>query len=141
MTNKQINNLYNGINDLKDKKLPIGVSFVLTRNSKILKDIFDDIDESRLEIIRQYCVKDDDGNLIVEENGDVQIPPENVDHFNNDISELLNRDTEITLEKLSMEDIKKCDLDKYDSLTLKEFEVLEQLVEDNNDNEGDGIND
>lgn len=140
MTNKQINDLYNGISNLKGKKLPIGVSFVLSRNSKLLKEINEDIESARIGIIEQYCTKGADGDPIIEENGDVHIPRENVDSFNNDMDELFNRNIDVTLEKLSMKDIEKCDLEKYDPLTLEEFEILEQLI-NNCNNEGDGVDD
>lgn len=134
MKNIEIKNLYECLTRLKDKKLPIGVSFALARNVKALRDVAEDIEESRIKIIEQYANKDDSGKLII--NNDMyDISPENINNCNNDINSLWDYEVDIHLEKISMSDIEKCDLDKYDSLTFSEFEILEPLIKYETDDE------
>lgn len=128
MTNKEIVNLYNELDSLRTKKLPIVVSFAVNRNLKKMKDIADEIESSRIDVIKEYAEKNDDGEVKTNDNGQATIPEEKVDAFNKDFDSLMNINTDIDLETITMTDIEKCDLDRYDSLTVDEFGILEKLV-------------
>lgn len=130
MTNQQISDLYIKFGELRDKKLPINVSFAITRNINKMKDIADDIESSRRKLIETYGDRNDNGELIVGENGEAHISQDNLASFNDEYWALMNLETDIALETIKMEDIEKCDLDKYDSLTLAEFAVLEHIIKE-----------
>ena len=72
----------------------------------------------------------ENGELIVNEDGSVHIPNENVDKFNKEINELMDYETNLILEGIPMEDVEKCDLEKYDSLTLEEVYSIEKIIND-----------
>lgn len=128
MKNSDIYELYNAITLLKEKKLPIKVSFVLTRNMKKMHDIVEDIDKSRIKILEKYGNKDENGKLIVDEKDQIVIPKENIDDYQKDMEEIMSYEPYFILETIPMDDIEKCDTDKYDSLTFEEIYSIERMI-------------
>lgn len=130
MNNKEINELYDVITSLKAKKLPIKMSFILSRDIKIMQDIVDDIENSRSNIIKNYGEKDENGELIISDDGQVKIPADFAEQYKNDMDELYMYETNTELERIPVSEIEKCDLDKYDSLTLEEVYEINKIIEE-----------
>ena len=122
----EIIKISNCIDEIKDKKLPIKMSLILIRNSKKLNEVVKDIDNKRFEIISQYADKDQNGQIL-SENGQFKVS-NNLTDFENDLKELFNTQINIQLDTLSMEDIQKCDNEKYDSLTMEEVDALQSIM-------------
>lgn len=122
-----IQNMYMTLNNVGTKKLPVKLSFVLARNLKKLQEVVQDIDAKRNELLNRYGEKDEKGELIVGENGSVKIPE--AEKFMDELNEVLNADIEITLDKVTVEDVEKCDSEKYDSLTVDEMGAMEYMFE------------
>lgn len=102
------------------------MSLILIRNSKKLNEAVKDIDNKRFEIISQYADKDQNGQIL-SENGQFKVS-NNLTDFENDLKELFNTQINIQLDTLFMEDIQKCDNDKYDSLTMEEVDALQYII-------------
>lgn len=124
----EIIKISNCIDEIKDKKLPIKMSLILIRNSKKLNEVVKDIDNKRFEIISQYADKDQNGQIL-SENGQFKVS-NNLTDFENDLKELFNAQINIQLDTLSMEDIQKCDSEKYDSLTMEEVDALQYIIKE-----------
>lgn len=122
----EIIKISNCINGIKDKKLPIKMSLILIRNSKKLEEAVKDINNKRFEIISQYADKDQNGQIL-SENGQFKVS-NNLTDFENDLKELFNTQINIQLDTLFMEDIQKCDNEKYDSLTMEEVDALQSIM-------------
>lgn len=121
-----IQNIYMNLSGVGAKELPVKMSFVLSRNLKKLREVVQDIDAKRNELLNKYGEKDDKGELIVADNGSVKIP--DADKFMAELNEVLNADVDITLDKVTEADIEKCDNEKYDSLTVDEIGALEYMM-------------
>ena len=134
MKASEIQKTYQGLMGIKVKRVPIKMSFVLSRNLKKMEEVVQDIDSKRNDLLRVYGDKDDDGQLKVGDNGEITVPAKDVPKFMADVSEMLNADIEITLDKVSMADIEKCDQDGYDNLTVEEVSALECMLD-----EGDAV--
>ena len=61
MTVNEIIKIFDCVNEIKDKKLPIKISLILIRNLKKLKEIMEDIEDKRTEIINKYADRDEKG--------------------------------------------------------------------------------
>ena len=123
-----IQKTYTELAGVKAKKLPVKMSFILSRNLKKMEEVVSDIDGKRNDLLGLYGEKDDNGQLKVGDNGQVKIV--DPDKFMSELTEVLNADIEITLDKVSMSDVEKCDQDGYDALTVEEVGALEIMLED-----------
>ena len=130
MKASEIQKTYQGLMGIKVKRVPIKMSFILSRNLKKLEEVVQDIDSKRNDLLRVYGDKDEDGQLKVRDNGEITVPAQDVPKFMADVNEMLNADIEITLDKLSMDDIEKCDQDGYDNLTVEEVGALECMMDE-----------
>lgn len=128
MKASEIQTIYSELNGIRAKKLPIKMSFVVSRNLKKMEDVVQDINVKRSELIKQYGAKDDQGELIVEEDDRIKLT--DTASFIRDFSEVLETEVAITLDKVSLEDVEKCDQDGYDSLTVEEVGALSCMLND-----------
>ena len=124
----EIVKISNCISKIKNKKLPIKMSLILIRNSKKLEEVVKDIENKRFEIISQYADKDQNGRVL-NEDGQFKVS-NNLTDFENDLKELFNTQINIQFDTLSMEDIQKCDNEKYDSLTMEEVDALQYITKE-----------
>ena len=127
MTVNEIIKIFDCVNEIKDKKLPIKISLILIRNLKKLKEIMEDIEDKRTEIINKYADRDEKGQLILNENNQFQVS-NNITNFENDLKELFNTQIKIQFDNFSIEDIEKYDENKFDSLTMNEVEILQNFI-------------
>ena len=68
LTNRKIVNDANLLGNLTHKQLPIKVSYAIAKNiSKIEKEL-EIYNKERQKLIDKYCLKDEEGNLIDENN-------------------------------------------------------------------------
>lgn len=119
--------LVDALGSVKDKKLPIRVELILARNAKKLADIADDIEDKRQTLVEKYGERDEDGELVIE---DGRVPMIDGAAFRREYDELIETDIEVTLDRLSMEDLEKCDSDKFDSLTVEEVASLHCIIDE-----------
>lgn len=122
MKSQDVTSIYRALQGLKDKRLPIRLSFLLTRNISKLQEINDDIQSQKKKIIERYGSKDKDGNLIIGDNGGVFIT--DTVAADKELAELFQTDVKVDLEEIPQEDIENYDDDKYDVLTFGELEAL-----------------
>lgn len=127
MTVNEIIKIFDCVNEIKDKKLPIKISLILIRNLKKLKEIMEDIEDKRTEIINKYADRDEKGQLILNEKDQFQVS-NNIINFENDLKELFNTQIKIQFDNFSIEDIEKYDENKFDSLTMNEVEILQNFI-------------
>ena len=119
-----VQTIYEGLITLKDKKLPIRLSLVVSRNIKKLEEALKDIDEKRLELLRPYVETDEYGN-IVNNNGKFKIKSDaKLNNLNNELDSLMNTELEITLDSVDLDIIEKCEEEGFDVPTVKEANAL-----------------
>ena len=121
-----IQKMHHELNGIREKKLPVKMAFILSRNLKKLDDVVSDLEENRDKLVQKYGERDEEGNLVVGEEGGIRII--NPDDFMNEITEILNADVELTLDTITIDDIEKCDRDGYDNLTVEEVGALSCMI-------------
>lgn len=122
LINKEIytyaNNLLAEFNNTSsDLKLPIKLNFYLQKNIQILKALAIEIEENRLNIIKQYGTLNDNGI-------DYIIPKENYEKATKELNELYELEQEVQIYKVSIDALSD-DL----MLTTKQMEALLFMIE------------
>ena len=121
-----IQKLHDGLDGLRNKKLPVKLSFVLLRNLKKIDDVVNDLEEKRTELIEKYGDHDEQGQLVINDEGNVKI--ENTKDFLSELMEIYDADVEMQFDTVSESDIEKCDQEGYDHLTVEEISALESMI-------------
>jgi len=79
---------------------------------------FNDI---RVKVVNQYGDKDENGELITDENGNCHIAPEHINEFNKELNDLLNTEIEINANMLSLSDLEELEFTPSDLALLEPF--------------------
>mgnify|MGYP006989001954 CR=1 FL=1 len=103
-----------------EKPMSARTAFKVARLIRELEKENNTFDKSRIDIIMKYAERDEEGNVI-EGNGQVQIAPEYLDDFHNELNDLLNTEITVNAEKLSVEDFDNMQLTPKQILDLEKF--------------------
>lgn len=125
--NSEIVRIFNQIGEIKKKRLPVRLGFAINRNVSSLESVAMDYEKARREIFLKYCKKDENGNPVIE--GDEYVLSDRKS-YGEEMKELLRIEDEVQVHTVSFEEIEKCDLDKFDSLTPEELELLTFMIEE-----------
>lgn len=128
--NVEIINVIPALEELSQIKLPIKASWNLSKNLKKIQEIFADINKCQQELIKEYSIKDEQGNVKSYENNMFKIVPSKVDEFNLKMNELLDCENEVDILPI------KLDLSYFDnkdiSITSSALYSLEFMLEEEN---------
>lgn len=81
------------------QRLPVKVNFYLQKNKSLLTSLAQDIETSRMEIVRNY------GTLNEENEGQYIIPADKVTEAQKELSDLLALEQEVTIYKINIDSI------------------------------------
>lgn len=123
--NSQMVGFMNGTVEIKKKILPIKVGYAIRKNLKLLEPIAAAYEEERTKILDKYIVKDEDGNYVVKDGSYVASDEA---EYNREMQELLEIENEIALHTVPFSELEKCDLDKFDALSVHDLEILEFMT-------------
>lgn len=124
--NSQIVNFINGVMNLKEKKLPIKLGYAITRNIKIMDPIATSYEEERQKILGKYAEKDDSGKFKVEDGSYII---SDISGYEREMEELLEIENEMQLHTVTIDEIEKCDLEQFDSLSIQDITLLDMMME------------
>lgn len=126
LKNFDIVTIINKSSSIKNKKIPVKVGFAINRNLAILNPIASAYEDERQKIIDKYAEKDESGSTKISDGKYVLNDPEN---YKKDMKELLEMENEVNFYTIPIDDLTKCDEDKFDSLTPDELEALYNMIE------------
>lgn len=124
--NSQIVNFINGVMNLKDKKLPVKLGYAITRNKKIMDPVATSYEEERQKILGKYAEKDDSGKFKVEDGAYII---SDILGYEREMDELLEIENEMHLHTVTIDEIEKCDLEQFDSLSVQDITLLDMMME------------
>lgn len=117
------------IEKVMDKNLPISIGHKIQRNFKKLNEAFQEFEQSRSKLMEKYGERDDDNNLIVDNNQRVRII--NPSAFEKEFSELLDTEIEISLDTFAFKALEDMEMSgRYDSITPREQAALDIMIEE-----------
>lgn len=113
------------------KKLPQRISYAITRNCILMSKDYQ-IYEKELNNIYEnysdYMVKDEDGNIRIDENGIPLVDDSVSEEFRHEISELLNIEIDIDIFYIDQTLFDYNDENKYDALSAKDILILQSIL-------------
>lgn len=127
ITNRQIVSIFNGMPKIMSKRLPVKLGFAINKNMASMKGTAESYDAERAKILDKYGEKDDSGKIRIESGEYVLKDREG---FGDEMRELLDIETEIQVHTVGLDEIEKCDSEKFDSLTPDELSLLEFMIEE-----------
>ena len=123
----EVMELWNALGKVKDKKMPVKISFAISRNISLLSPEVRDIQRHRTDIIQKYIERDPDGNPVVDTDGGAKISdPEGLEK---DLDALLSEHSDIAVRTVSESVFEACDADRYDAFTPGEISALSAMIE------------
>ena len=97
------------------------LAFKIARLARELNKEVETFNTERQKLLDKYCVKTDDGNFDMDENGNIKLKPESIQEFNEEFSALLETEVEVNADKLPMDKIDDFDLTPQQMLVLESF--------------------
>lgn len=129
ITNRQVIEFINSVsaNKLASKRLPVKFAYAISRNLDKMNDIITSYETARKTLLDQYAEKDEEGKAKVKD-GNYVIQEDQKQAFSDEMKELLEIENEIDLHTINMDEVEKCDTDKYDSLTTADLMTLDVMI-------------
>lgn len=129
ITNRQVIEFINNVsaNKLASKRLPVKVAYAISRNLDKMNNIITSYETARKTLLDQYAEKDEEGKAKVKD-GNYVIQEDQKQAFSDEMKELLEVENEIDLHSINMDEVEKCDTDKYDSLTTADLMTLDIMI-------------
>lgn len=101
-----LNDIFNAVPALREistKEFSGSTTFKIARLIRELDKEIQLFEEERMKIANKYGEKDENGNLIPQENGTIKIPDDKVQECNEEFQALFNTQVEINANKLPIE--------------------------------------
>jgi hypothetical protein len=119
---RELADIMRGLRMIMPKKLG-AASYKVNKIARVIQKEFDDYEAVRKDLLLQYCKKDSDGNLIVENNRYHFESPEQEAMFLVEFDKLLNEEVEITIEPISFNSLGE----KVNEFTPEECYLLDKF--------------
>ena len=125
MINAKLSQLVNSAQALKnlgDKHLRGKLAYKV---GKVIQQVSNELnlyDKARHQLLEKYCIKDGHGQMIVDNNGGVQVPKENIPNYTEEINKLNDTEIELNATLLDLEDFDNIEM------TPKQMIDIEWLI-------------
>ena len=96
-------------------------AFYVSKMLKAADKEIQEFNETRMNLIKKYGEKDENGELITDENQNCKIPDAEIATFSEELNELVNTEVEINANKLKIEDLENVDFTPNDMSVLETF--------------------
>lgn len=93
------------LRELSNKQLKSKVAFRVARLLREVQAESETFETARINLVKLYGAKDENGELKADENGNTYIEQEHVAEFNNELTDLLNNKITINGDKLNLDDL------------------------------------
>lgn len=126
MITMTLNDIFNAVPALREistKEFPGSVTFKIARLIRELDKEIQLFDEERSKIANKYGEKDENGNLVIQEGGNIKILDNKIQDCNEELQALFNTQVEINANKLPV--------DIFDSIEMTPTQAmnLEAIVD------------
>jgi uncharacterized membrane protein (UPF0182 family) len=105
LKNYEIMNAISSLVELMKVKLPSKVNWNLSKNLRKLSTAIEDFYKFKDQYIKEYAVKDEKGDVKLNENNQWTIPKENIKTFNDKITELSELEDTIDILPIKLSDL------------------------------------
>lgn len=129
MINLKLETLINsaeGLKGLSQKKLKAKTAYVIGKILKAADAEMASFNETRMELIKKYGEKDENGELVQDDKGNVRVSQESIENFSNELKGLLDTEIEIAGNKIKMDDLGDVEFTPQEMAQLEEFIELDE---------------
>ena len=119
--------IYNAIqviDELSEKPMKVALVAKLLRLSDELQKENQLIEKQRMEILEKYGKRDEDGQLIVDENNNVSFENDNIEKVQKELYDLSELEIDITDREITEEELENNNLE----LTMNQFTILNNFI-------------
>lgn len=125
LTNRRIVADTNFLGALTQRQLPIRVSYSIAKNVSKIENELKVYNAERQKLIDKYCIKDEEGNNIIDENNQLKIDDENLEVWNKEVNELLDIEVDISIHKFNENDLINANCE----ITPAEIMLIDYMIE------------
>lgn len=130
LTLGEIRDKYKVFVAISSKKLPIKLSYAISKNLSVLEKEANLIDDNRIKLAEAYAEKNPDGTPIIDENKYYVINEAALPSLNKEIAEYYRTVTSIDICKANIKELDKLEDSRYDALSPAEISALDFMLED-----------
>lgn len=106
---------------LAGKELKAKLAWQVGRMLKEAEKEIQSFNETRMQLINKYGSKDENGELVMDENNNCKIEPESINNFSNELNELIASEIEINAHKIKIDDIENINFTPSEMAQLEPF--------------------
>lgn len=121
VTLETIINSADSLRALAQKELKGKTAYRVSRMLRELDKEYTLFNETRSELIKKYGAKDENGELLVNENGDYTLEKDHVDEFYKEINDLLRNEVELNANKIDINELAELNFTPNEMLSLEPF--------------------
>ena len=124
MIEVQVKDIVNSIDTLREvvqRPLKARTAFNVAKLIRSIDAEYELYNAERDKLIRKYGNKDENGELIVDENGRCRVADEDIPKFNEEIQELLNNEVTINAPKLYISELGEETFTPMQMLSIEKF--------------------
>jgi len=119
-------NATEALQNLAKKELKARLALSISRILKNAEGEIQNFNDTRMNLIKKYGEKDENGELITTEDGNCKIPEEGTKEFSNELNSLLEETIEINANKMTLEQLENLDFTPKDMVMLEPFIETEE---------------
>lgn len=117
--------LYSNMRDLATKEMKASLAFKFSRIIKSLENEIQNFEEQRQKLIDQYGEKDENGEVISQEDGSIKIQKDREEEMIKEYQDLMNTELDLTFTKVTIDE-----LDTIDGITPEKLIKLDSIIEE-----------
>lgn len=124
MITVKISNLLNStevLQKLSKTQLKAKTAWQVSKVLKLAEEEMQTFNDTRMEVLKKYAEKDENGELITDENNNCKIIPDKISEFNDELTELLENNIELNVNKINIEDLNDIDFTPAEMNSLEAF--------------------
>lgn len=106
---------------LSQKDFKAKLAWTIARLLKSAEVEIQSFNDTRMNLIRKYGEKDENGELITDEKGNCKIIPDQVGEFTNELNSILNSEVEINANKIDFDLLDNIEFTPGDMANLEAF--------------------
>ena len=114
------------LQELSKKDFKAKLAWSIARLLKAAEVEIQNFNDTRMNLIRKYGEKDENGELISDEGGNCKIEKDKVEVFTNELNELINTEIEINANKIKIELFENTEFTPSEMIVLEPFIEMEE---------------
>ena len=114
-------NSTDALQKLSKMNLKARLAWQVAKLLKVVDEEMQDFNKTRVEVIRKYGNKDENGELITDEKGNCKVEGENLGSFTKELNELTDTMLSLNVNRLKIKELEELDFTPAEMVQLEPF--------------------